>query len=95
MSNNNFINNFNINQNNNQDHINLEQKNSLSANSAAIIGLNWAIKVERVAEDGSTTLKQPKNYDLLLTSMGIRCMTRTADMVKDYEGCGEDNYENW
>ena len=75
--------------------VDLEQKNSLSVNSAAIIGLNWAIKVERVAEDGSTTLKQPKNYDLLLTSTGIRCMTRTADMVKDYEGCGEDNYEKW
>ena len=75
--------------------VDLEQKESLSDDSATVLGLNWAIKVERVTEDGSTTLKQPKNYDLLLTSTGIRCMTRTADMVKDYEGCGEDNYEKW
>ena len=75
--------------------VDLAQKKSLSDASTAVLCLNWAIKVERVTEDGSTTLKQPKNYDLLLTSMGIRCMTRTADMVKDYEGCGEDNYENW
>ena len=73
----------------------LEQKESLSDDSATVLGLNWAIKVERVTEDGNTTLKQPKNYDLLLTSTCIRCMTRTADMVKDYEGCGEDNYEKW
>ena len=73
----------------------LEQKESLSDDSATVLGLNWAIKVERVTEDGNTTLKQPKNYDLLLTSTGIRCMTRTTDMVKDYEGCGEDNYEKW
>lgn len=75
--------------------VDLEQKKSLSDASNAVLGLNWAIKVERVAEDGSTTLKQPKNYDLLLTSTGVRCMTRTADMVKNYEGCGESNYERW
>ena len=75
--------------------VDLEQKESLSDDSATVLGLNWAIKVERVTEDGNTTLKQPKNYDLLLTSTGIRCMTRTADMVKDYEGCGDDNYEKW
>lgn len=56
------------------------------------MGLNWAIKVERVTEDGSTTLKQPKNYDLLLVQVYV-VWPRTADMVKDYEGCGEDNYE--
>lgn len=75
--------------------VDLAQKISLSANSAAVLGLNWAIKVERVTKSGSTTLKQPKNYDLLITSTGIRCMTRTPDAVKNYEGCGDTNYEKW
>lgn len=75
--------------------VDLAQKKSLSDASTAVLGLNWAIKVERVAESGGSTLKQPKSYDLLLTSTGIRCMTRTPDAVKNYEGCGESSYESW
>ena len=72
----------------------LEQKESLSDDSATVLGLNWAIKVERVTEDGNTTLKQPKNYDLLLTSTGIRCMTKVKDVVTGYANCGSYS-ESW
>ena len=70
-----------------------------TADSQSVKGLNWAIKVERCKVGGCAATsgfpKDPQNYDLLLRGNGLRCMTRTADMVKDYEGCGEDNYEKW
>lgn len=62
---------------------------------ASALGLHWGIKLERQKESGGVNLKQPKNYDLLITSTGTRCMTRTADVVEDFNGCGESNYENW
>ena len=63
-----------------------------TADSSSVRGLNWVIRVER-AKTG-TTLKQPRNYDLLLTSEGVRCQTRTPDMVSTYT-CGTTNNENW
>lgn len=70
------------------------KKLPLNSNDATVLGQDWVIKAERVASSG-TTLKQPKNYDLLLTSTGVRCMTRTPDMVKTYINCGSSNYETW
>lgn len=65
---------------------------SETTDSSSVRGLNWVIRVER-AKTG-TTLKQPRNYDLLLTSEGVRCQTRTPDMVSTYT-CGTTNNENW
>ena len=70
----------------------LEQKESLSDDSATVLGLNWAISVER-AKDG-TEPKQPRNYDLLLTSTGIRCMTKVKNTVTTYSSCGGSS-ESW
>ena len=77
--------------------VDLEQKNSLSANSAAIIGLNWAIKVERCKVGGcaSTSVfpKDPQNYDLLLRGNGLRCMTKNT--ITNYGDCGTSGVETW
>ena len=63
--------------------------------SQSIKGLGWVIKVER-AIGGDTLPKQPNNYDLLLNSNGVRCMTKTANIVKDFVGCGTTaDMENW
>lgn len=64
----------------------------LTSNNTAVTGQNWAIIVERMPLTGS--LKQPQNYDLLMTSRGVKCMTRTASIVKDLVNCGANN-ENW
>ena len=65
-----------------------------TATSQSVKGLGWAIKVER-ALDSKDLPKQPNNYDLLLKSDGLRCMTKTADMVKSYSNCGSTNVEKW
>ena len=72
--------------------VDLEQKESSSDDSATVLGLNWAISVER-AKDG-TEPKQPRNYDLLLTSTGIRCMTKVKNTVTTYSSCGGSS-ESW
>ena len=65
---------------------------AISSGNTAVTGQNWAITVERMPLTGD--LKQPKNYDLLLTSTGIKCMTRTANIVKGLTSCG-DNHADW
>lgn len=67
---------------------------SETTDSKSIKGLKWAMKVER-AVDANTLPKQPNNYDLLLTSEGVRCMTKTSDVVKDYTDCGSTGAEQW
>lgn len=62
---------------------------AISSTDTAATGQNWAIIVERMPLTGS--LIQPKNYDLLLTSTGIKCMTRTANVVKEIKTCGGDH----
>jgi type IV pilus assembly protein PilE len=65
-----------------------------TSDSASVKGLKWAMKVERAV--GANTLpKQPSNYDLLLTSEGVRCMTKTSDVVKNYTDCGTTDVEKW
>jgi type IV pilus assembly protein PilE len=63
-----------------------------SDTSTAVRGLNWAVAVERVKQ--GTEPKQPRNYDLLLTSTGIRCMTKVKDTVTTYSDCGGSS-ESW
>lgn len=64
-----------------------------TTNSSGVRGLNWAIKVERAQASGEP--KDPKNYDLLLTSTGIQCMTKTKNNVDTYTGCGATDSEKW
>lgn len=68
------------------------KKRLLSASDSK--GLNWVIYVERARE--SDLPKEPNNYDLLLTSTGIRCMTKIKDVIKgsDYKSC-ESGSEAW
>lgn len=64
-----------------------------TTNSSGVRGLNWAIKVERAQVSGEP--KDPKNYDLLLTSTGIQCMTKMKNNVDTYTGCGATDSEKW
>ena len=65
-----------------------------TTDSESVNGLSWAISVER-AKDG-TEPKQPRNYDLLLTNVGLRCMTKVKNVVTTFVNCGSgDNSESW
>lgn len=69
-----------------------------TADSKQVRGLNWAIKVERmkVSSDTNAQPKEPKNYDLLLKSDGMRCMTTSNNAVKDFVSCGTTtDVEKW
>lgn len=67
-----------------------------TADSASVNGLTWVMLVQRAKDSSSPPKsKQPRNYDLLITSTGIRCMTRTEDVVTDYTNCGTSNSESW
>ena len=55
--------------------------------SASVNGLSWVMSLER-AKDSSGDPKQPRNYDLLLNSAGLRCMTKVKDTVTGYVNCG-------
>lgn len=70
----------------------LSSKLAIASPNIAVTGQNWAIVVERMPLTGD--LQQPKNYDLLLTSTGVKCMTRTANIVKNLTNCG-DNHADW
>lgn len=71
--------------------------NKETDDSKAVKGLGWVMKVERTRTGaGNDSLpKEPKNYDLLLNSNGLRCMTRTANIVTNYLGCGTSDMEKW
>ena len=64
-----------------------------TADSASVNGLSWVMSLER-AKDGDGLPKQPRNYDLLLSSTGIRCMTKVKDVVTGYANCGSYS-ESW
>lgn len=70
-----------------------DSDNNETAASASVNGLSWVMSVQR-AKDSSDEPKQPRNYDLLLNSAGIRCMTKVKDVVASYTGCG-DYGEEW
>ena len=64
-----------------------------TADSASVNGLSWVMSLER-AKDSDGLPKQPRNYDLLLSSTGIRCMTKVKDVVTGYANCGSYS-ESW
>lgn len=61
--------------------------------STSVKGLSWAIAVERV-KGNSGEPKQPRNHDLLILSIGLRCMTKVKDVVSLFTDCGS-NGESW
>lgn len=58
-----------------------------TSDSAGVNGLSWVMSVQRT-KDSLGEPKQPRNYDLLLNSAGVRCMTKVKDVVTSYTGCG-------
>lgn len=64
-----------------------------TSDSASVNGLSWVMSVQR-APDIKGEPKQPRNYDLLLNSTGLRCMTRTKNVVTSYTDCGNPS-EKW
>ena len=64
-----------------------------TADSASVNGLSWVMSLER-AKDGDGLPKQPRNYDLLLSNTGIRCMTKVKNTVTSYTNCGSFS-ESW
>ena len=64
-----------------------------TADSASVNGLSWVMSLER-AKDSSGDPKQPRNYDLLLNSAGLRCMTKVKDVVTGYVNSGSYS-ESW
>ena len=70
----------------------LDATTSKVLTSTESTGLEWVIKVERVKQ--GELVRQPYSYDLLMTSKGIRCMTRVANQVSSLQNCGSE-YEDW
>ena len=64
-----------------------------TADSASVNGLSWVMSLER-AKDSDGEPKQPRNYDLLLSNTGIRCMTKVKNTVTSYTNCGSFS-ESW
>ncbi|ENU35275.1 type IV pilin protein [Acinetobacter parvus] len=64
-----------------------------TADSESVKGLSWVMSLER-AKDSDGLPKQPRNYDLLLSNTGIRCMTKVKDVVTGYANCGSYS-ESW
>lgn len=64
------------------------------ASHVDVKGLKWIIIATRM-----DTTKQAHNYDLLLNSDGLRCMTKTTDIIKTetvYSSCSDvANSEAW
>ncbi|HIQ36095.1 type IV pilin protein [Acinetobacter venetianus] len=62
----------------------------LTDKSTTNLGQSWSIKAE------SNTTTNPSNYDLLITSTGIRCMNKNKAKVT-YQTCGtkDDGSEQW
>lgn len=68
--------------------VDLDAKTALT--DASVTGRNWAITAIK-----SSSSAQAKNYDMLLTSTGIRCMTSvTSADVSNLIGCGVKS-ESW
>lgn len=61
--------------------------------STSVKGLSWAIAVERIKGSNGEP-QQPRNHDLLILSIGLRCMTKVKDVVSLFTDCGS-NGESW
>lgn len=68
-----------------------DSKTALTSNN--VNGLNWAIAVLR-QKQGSLFI-QPENYDVLMTSRGVKCISRDQSAVSAYEDCGTTDREDW
>ena len=69
--------------------IDLDKKIGLTA--ATSNGRNWGMTAIKNGSNGI----QAKNYDLLITSSGLKCMTRVSSTeLTSYTGCGAKS-ENW
>lgn len=68
----------------------VDQATQKPLTDASVFGQNWVIIAERVESGGK--YKQPKNYDLLLSSTGTRCMTQSKDIVSGYTDCGGESH---
>ena len=64
-----------------------------TVDSASVNGLGWVMSLERV-KDSDGEPKQPRNYDLLLSNTGVRCMTKVKNTVTSYTNCGSFS-ESW
>jgi len=64
-----------------------------TSDSASVNGLSGVMSVQRTSDIRGEP-KQPRNYDLLLNSTGLRCMTRTKNVVTSYTDCGNPS-EKW
>ena len=71
----------------------IEENEDEGITASTIRGLSWVMAVERTKDSGGEP-KQPRNYDLLLTSMGAQCMTKVKNVVSAYIDCGSDS-EPW
>ena len=65
-----------------------------SGRYSPVTGLDWIMKVER-SRNNNGEIKQPNNYDLLISSKGMRCMTKTANVVSSLNDCGTILSEPW
>ncbi|WLF85120.1 hypothetical protein L3D26_09765 [Moraxella sp. ZY21109] len=63
--------------------------NNGALNAANATGFAWGISATRI-----NPKEQAKNYDLLMRSDGVRCMTRTTNAVSTHANCGTAS-ENW
>ena len=70
-----------------------DQASKKPLTDTSVLGQSWVIKAERNSSGG--TLKQPNNFDLLLSSTGMRCMTKTVNAVATFTNCGNSGYEAW
>lgn len=52
------------------------------------LGQSWVIKATK-----STAGTQVQNYNILLNSAGLRCMTKNT--IAGYANCGASGYESW
>lgn len=64
-----------------------------TSDSQSVKGLGWVMAIERVKDSNGEPVQQ-RNYDLLLTSTGVKCMTKTKNIVSNYINCGSDG-ESW
>lgn len=81
------------------NYLNQDKQTETAAGSSqtanhSVLGRHWAIRVERAKNDDGL-FKQMSNFDLLVTSTGIRCMTRTANAVSGFRDCGVEDSQPW
>lgn len=60
----------------------LDENGNETDASESVLGLNWLITATRTQQDGAAG--QPNNYDLLLTSTGLRCQSRTNNAFSGF-----------